>query len=127
MKHEVRVAAGGLRLDRSTIEIMVEREGKRYGTLKVGTGSLVWVPYDRTYGYRIAWDQMNDLAQQIGLREEPRKANQTRTKAASNGSASAASSAAIMELPQRADTEPLKLIRVTDEGEDTITLRRIPK
>ena len=120
MKHEVKVVAGGLKLERSTMEFQIEREGKRYGTLRIGTGSLVWVPYDRTYGYRVNWDQMNALAQQIGLRETPNRAVKTRAK--TNGSVSAEAGGALIARP---DWEPIRLIRVTDEGEDVITLRRM--
>ena len=80
MKTDVQVVLNGLHLERNTAEFQIKTDGKRVGTLRVGTGSLVWVPYDRTYGYRVSWPEFDEIVKAFGDREQSKAVQKRSTK-----------------------------------------------
>jgi hypothetical protein len=53
-------------LGRADIEFKIKRNGKAFGRLRVSEGSMVWVPANKSYGYRLGWTAFDDLAQEKG-------------------------------------------------------------
>ena len=42
------------------------RNGKKFGTLHIFQGAIVWVPRDRRYGCRVNWEKLDDLMREHG-------------------------------------------------------------
>lgn len=64
--HDVSFTIPERMLGKADIEFKVRRNGKAFGRLRVSEGSLVWVPVDKTYGYRLSWVTFDDLAKNNG-------------------------------------------------------------
>jgi hypothetical protein len=47
----------------------VKGNGWVIGRLKVSKGSIVWVPKDKSYGYKLSWKQFDELLQEHGRHE----------------------------------------------------------
>jgi hypothetical protein len=60
-------------LGRADIEFDVSHDVRnrkvKLGTLQISKGSLVWVPKDCSYGYKVNWQQFDTLMQENGTRE----------------------------------------------------------
>jgi hypothetical protein len=76
MKHDVKFLIPERNLGRADIEFHVRKSGKKFGTLKVSKGSIVWVPKDNTYGYKVGWDKFDTNMQRDGKREKGRSRSQ---------------------------------------------------
>jgi hypothetical protein len=70
MKHDVKFSIPERELGNADIQFNVKRDGQKVGTLKVSKGSLVWVPKDNTYGYKMGWSQFDSLMQKDGTPEK---------------------------------------------------------
>ncbi len=77
MQHEVKFSIPERELGKADIEFKVKRNGKKFGTLKVSKGSVVWVPKDNTYGFKMNWNDFDEQMTTKGKKEQP-KANQFR-------------------------------------------------
>jgi hypothetical protein len=64
--HDVSFTIPERELGKADIEFKVKRGGKAFGRLRVSEGSLVWVPMNKHYGYKLAWTVFDDLAQKNG-------------------------------------------------------------
>jgi hypothetical protein len=53
--HEVSFALPDRVLGSAPLEISVRKNGSKLGRLKLSKGSAVWIPRDKTYGYRLGW------------------------------------------------------------------------
>jgi hypothetical protein len=51
--HDVTFTIPERGLGKADIEFKVKRNGSAFGRLRVSEGSLVWVPANKTYGYRL--------------------------------------------------------------------------
>jgi hypothetical protein len=71
MKHEVKFSIPERELGKADIEFHIKKDGQKFGTLKVSKGSVVWVPRDNTYGFRLGWKYFDEMMQQNGERERP--------------------------------------------------------
>jgi hypothetical protein len=69
MKHDVTFTIPERDLGKADVEFRVKRAGSKHGTLKISKGSVVWVPKDLTYGYKLAWGDFDDLMKEHGSRE----------------------------------------------------------
>lgn len=56
-------------LGHADIKIDVNNNRRKLGTAKISKGSLVWVPRDHSYGYKLAWSDFAMLMQSNGMRE----------------------------------------------------------
>ena len=65
-QHDVKFTVPERPLGKADIEFEVKRDGKKFGTLKISKGSLVWVTADHTYGYKLSWTDFDDLARNHG-------------------------------------------------------------
>lgn len=70
MKHEVKFSLPERELGKADIEFSVKRGGQKFGTLKVSKGSLVWVPKDNTYGFKVGWSEFDSMMQKDGTSEK---------------------------------------------------------
>jgi hypothetical protein len=64
--HDVSFTIPERGLGKADIEFKVRRDGKPLGRLRVSEGSLVWVPANKQYGYRLGWVEFDQLAQDSG-------------------------------------------------------------
>ena len=69
MAHNVKFSIPERDLGRSDVEFRVSNGGSKIGTLKVSKGTVVWVPKDNTYGFKIGWKDFDDLLQKHGVKE----------------------------------------------------------
>jgi hypothetical protein len=56
-------------LGKADVEFTIKRDGRAFGRLKVSNGSVVWVPKDRTYGYKMTWVDFDKILQEHGTEE----------------------------------------------------------
>ena len=57
---------------RADAQFEVERDGKKFGTLEVSNGSLVWfAPYTKQ-GYKVTWRKFHELMEENATRVEKR-------------------------------------------------------
>jgi hypothetical protein len=69
MKHDVTFTLPERGLGKADVEFRIKRDGSKLGTLKVSKGSVVWVPKDYSYGYKMGWADFADLMEQHGKKE----------------------------------------------------------
>ncbi len=74
----------------------------------MGSGSIVWVPYDRTYGYRVSWPELDEIVKAFGDREQSKAVAKRSTKMLkrTNGNGKA---------PKELHGAPGEFIRITDD------------
>lgn len=68
-RHEVVVSIPEVELGATDVEFTVRQDGAKLGTLKISKGSVVWVPKVHTFGYRIAWKELDTLLREHGRKE----------------------------------------------------------
>ncbi len=61
MAHDVNFSVPKRPLGRSDVEFQVKRNGSMFGTLRVSKGTLVWLPCNTIYGYRVGWKKFDEL------------------------------------------------------------------
>lgn len=50
------------------IVFKIRKDGRAFGRLKVSKGAIVWLPGNKSKGYRLTWQQLARLAQENGRR-----------------------------------------------------------
>jgi hypothetical protein len=65
-EHDVHFTIPERELGKADIEFRIKRDGGAFGRLRISNGSLVWVPANKKYGYRLGWRRFNELAQEHG-------------------------------------------------------------
>jgi hypothetical protein len=53
-------------LGKADIEFKIKRNDSAFGRLRISEGSLVWIPADKSYGYKLGWTQFAEFAQKDG-------------------------------------------------------------
>ena len=71
--HKVTMAIPPRELNRADARFNVKRDGKKFGTLHISNGSIVWFPRNRSYGHKMKWAKFDDLFQIEGTRFEKRR------------------------------------------------------
>lgn len=69
-KHEVTFNIPERELGKADVEFKVKRDKSVLGKLKVSNGTLVWVPRDKTYGFKIDWVKFDELMKTNGTEEK---------------------------------------------------------
>jgi hypothetical protein len=69
MAHNVKFSIPERELGREDVEFKISYGGSKVGTLKISKGTLVWVPKDHTYGFKIGWKDFDVLMSEKGVRE----------------------------------------------------------
>jgi len=69
-KHDVSFIIPERSLGKADIEFKIRRDEEVLGKLKVSNGSLVWVPKNATYGYKIDWIKFDQVIREAGRHEK---------------------------------------------------------
>jgi hypothetical protein len=72
MAHRVMMTLPPREIKRADAVFAVEKDGKKFGTLEVSNGSLVWFPAHTTYGDKMSWQIFHDLMEACATRIEKR-------------------------------------------------------
>lgn len=59
-------------LGRADLRFDVHDGGGKLGTLAVSKGAVVWFPKDNSYGYKLKWEELDNLFSSQGTRSEKR-------------------------------------------------------
>ncbi len=70
MAHNVTFSIPERELGRADVEFRVSNGGAKIGTLKVSKGTVVWLPKDHSYGYKLGWRDFDTVMQERGAREQ---------------------------------------------------------
>lgn len=60
-KHKVTMTLPPRQIKRADAMFKVNQDGKRFGTLEISNGSLVWFPAYTQYGRKISWKKFDKL------------------------------------------------------------------
>jgi len=69
-KHDVSFIIPERSLGKADIEFKIRRDEEVLGKLKVSNGSLVWVPKNATYGYKIDWIKFDQVIREADRHEK---------------------------------------------------------
>jgi hypothetical protein len=64
--HDVSFTLPERELGKADIEFKIRRDGNAYGRLRISNGSLVWIPANKTYGWKMSWTTVDEAARQHG-------------------------------------------------------------
>jgi hypothetical protein len=70
MQHNVTFTIPERDLGKADVEFQVKKGGSKLGTLKVSKGTVVWVPKDHSYGYKVGWTDFDTLMKDHGTKEQ---------------------------------------------------------
>jgi hypothetical protein len=68
MAHKVIFHLPKRELGREDIEFVIERDGRRFGTLLVSKGAIEWRPTNKVYRRKLKWDRFDQLMRDTGRR-----------------------------------------------------------
>ncbi|MEM8678965.1 MAG: hypothetical protein AAGF97_06420 [Planctomycetota bacterium] len=71
-KHKVTMTLPPRQIRRADASFAVERDGKKYGTLEISNGSIVWFPPYTKYGLKMGWEKFHQLMDEHATRVESR-------------------------------------------------------
>ena len=69
-QHDVTFTIPERALGKADLEFKVKRNGDMVGRLKVSNGTIVWVPKNAQYGFKLGWVNFDELTQEHALREK---------------------------------------------------------
>jgi len=70
--HKVIMSMPPRELKRADAQFDVERDGKKFGSLEISNGSLVWFPPYTNYGYKVTRKKFHEIMEQNATRVEKR-------------------------------------------------------
>ena len=65
-KHRVTFNLPERELGKADAEFLIKRDETAFGSLRISNGSLVWVPKNKQYGYKLSWLKFAELAEGNG-------------------------------------------------------------
>jgi len=68
-QHEVDFTVLERPLGRADVEFNVKQDSIAVGRIKFSNGTVVWVPRNKTYGFRVNWADFDKLMQENGMGE----------------------------------------------------------
>ncbi len=68
---DVRLHVPSLPVGVADVSFVVRRNGRKFGELRISKGTVVWLRAGKTYGRKLRWDQIDQLAHQEGKRHRP--------------------------------------------------------
>ena len=71
-RHKVVMELPPKEIKRADVSFTVGRDGKKYGTLEISNGSIVWFPANTVYGCKMGWEQFHELMEAEARRFEKR-------------------------------------------------------
>lgn len=69
MRHEVTFSIPEQEVDVRGVDFVVTVDDRKLGTLRVSKASIVWIPKDHTYGYRMPWKDFDSLLRDKGVKD----------------------------------------------------------
>lgn len=70
-QHKVNFFVPRRPLESADIEFEVRRNGKKFGTLHVSKGAVVWQSANREYGRRVGWTRLDEMFEERGDKRRP--------------------------------------------------------
>jgi hypothetical protein len=64
--HDVTFTLPERELGKADIELKVKADGHMFGRLRLSNGSMVWVPANKKFGFKVSWSQFDELMQGNG-------------------------------------------------------------
>lgn len=64
--HDVTFTLPERELGKADIELKVKRGGHMLGRLRLSNGSMVWVPANKRFGFKVSWSNFDELMQEHG-------------------------------------------------------------
>ncbi len=71
-RHKVFMTLPPREIKRADATFAVERDGKKFDTLEISNGSLVWFPPYTKYGLKMTWKKFHELMEANATRVETR-------------------------------------------------------
>lgn len=71
-KHKVVMSLPPREIKRADASFAVERDGKKFGTLEISNGTLVWFPPYTKHGLKMGWEKFSRLMDEHATRIEKR-------------------------------------------------------
>ena len=71
-QHKVMMTLPPREVKRADAKFSVERDVRKYGTLEVSRGSIVWFPPYTQYGLKVSWEKFNQIMDENATRVEKR-------------------------------------------------------
>lgn len=71
-KHKVVMSLPPREIKRADASFAIERDGKKFGTLEISNGTLVWFPPYTKYGLKMGWEKFSELMEEHATRVESR-------------------------------------------------------
>lgn len=65
-EHDVFFTIPERQLGKADIEFRVKRNGQAFGRLRISEGSMVRVPANKSYGFKLGWTDFDKFAQEHG-------------------------------------------------------------
>jgi hypothetical protein len=59
-------------IKRADVSFTVRRDGRKFGTLEISNGSIVWFPASTTYGRKMGWERFHEVMEGEARRFEKR-------------------------------------------------------
>jgi hypothetical protein len=69
-KHDVTFTVPERPIGKADVEFRIKKDSEILGRLKLSNGSIVWVPKNQSYGYKIGWSEFDKLMQSNGKHEK---------------------------------------------------------
>jgi hypothetical protein len=69
-QREVKFTVPERPLGKADVEFSIKRDGESLGRLKVSNGTIVWVPKNKTYGFKLGWARFDEMMQEHGRSEK---------------------------------------------------------
>ena len=69
-KHDVSFTVPERPLGKADVVFQIKRGGKVLGRLKVSNGTIVWVQKDKTYGFKMNWQDFDEIMVKKGTSEK---------------------------------------------------------
>lgn len=66
MAHDVKFQVPERPVGNADIIFRVRKDGAQFGRLKVSKGAIVWLPGNKTKGFRLPWAKLDTLAREYG-------------------------------------------------------------
>lgn len=70
MLHDVRFSIPERELGKADIQFEIKRNGKKFGTLRVSKGSIVWFQKDMSYGHKASWKALDAFMKDLPRSEK---------------------------------------------------------
>lgn len=59
-------------IKRADVSFSIRRNGRKFGTLEISNGSIVWFPANTRYGYKMGWERFHEVMEAEARRFEKR-------------------------------------------------------